>query len=123
MAPKERPKMPPAQRAKQFAPFAALVGFETALRRRREALELIPPPQLSEDQIALINQALAALSPGDPVTLSYYHLGRLATITDRIRSIDLSSSTLVLEAHTIPFQDLFRLMPEEKPEESPYESQ
>ena len=36
MAIKERMKMPQRQRAKQFAPFAALVGFDLALEIVRE---------------------------------------------------------------------------------------
>ena len=36
MATKERVKMPQRQRAKQFAPFAALVGFDIALEIVRE---------------------------------------------------------------------------------------
>ena len=36
MATKERMKMPQRQRAKQFAPFAALVGFDLALEIVRE---------------------------------------------------------------------------------------
>ena len=36
MATKEKVKMPQRQRAKQFAPFAALVGFDIALEIVRE---------------------------------------------------------------------------------------
>lgn len=33
---KERPKMPVSQRAKQFAPFAAITNLEAALRKKEE---------------------------------------------------------------------------------------
>lgn len=33
---KERQKMPISQRAKQFAPFAAITGLEVALRKKEE---------------------------------------------------------------------------------------
>ncbi|MBP5599680.1 MAG: hypothetical protein J6X48_05300 [Lachnospiraceae bacterium] len=34
-----RPKMTPLERAKQFMPFAALKGYEEALRKREEEIE------------------------------------------------------------------------------------
>lgn len=36
---KPRPKMPNSQRAKQFLPFAALKGYEEALRKKELELE------------------------------------------------------------------------------------
>ena len=36
---KNRPKMSPADRAKQFMPFAALKGYEEALRKKELELE------------------------------------------------------------------------------------
>ena len=33
---KERPKMPVSQRAKQFAPFAAITNLDAALRKKEE---------------------------------------------------------------------------------------
>ena len=34
-----RPKMTPLERAKQFMPFAALKGYEEALRKKEEEVE------------------------------------------------------------------------------------
>ena len=34
-----RPKMTPLERAKQFMPFAALKGYEEALRKKEEEIE------------------------------------------------------------------------------------
>ena len=36
---KNRPKMSQADRAKQFMPFAALKGYEEALRRKEQEME------------------------------------------------------------------------------------
>ena len=36
---KKRPKMPVAQRAKQFMPFAAVTGLEVALRQKEQEVE------------------------------------------------------------------------------------
>ena len=52
MAGKTRMPMPRAQRAKQFAPFAALVGFDLALDMVRERMEneieRSPEPEIPE---------------------------------------------------------------------------
>ncbi len=37
---KQRPKMPVAQRAKQFMPFKAVAGLDEAIRKKEEELAL-----------------------------------------------------------------------------------
>ena len=64
---KPRAKMPQSQRAKQFAPFDAVVGLRKALyekERLREARR-----QLSEEAIEEINSTLKILHPHDTVTV------------------------------------------------------
>ncbi len=45
MIKKERPKMSNAQRAKQFMPFSALVGLDTALREKETEVEKDMDPE------------------------------------------------------------------------------
>lgn len=53
---KERTKMPVSQRAKQFAPFAAITGLEIALRKAEEEhrrkiesqVEFVVNPEINE---------------------------------------------------------------------------
>lgn len=45
---KNRPKMSPAERAKQFMPFAALKGYEEALRKKEREMEEKMKTQVGE---------------------------------------------------------------------------
>lgn len=44
-----RPKMSPADRAKQFMPFAALKGYEEALRKKEQEVEERMKNQVGEE--------------------------------------------------------------------------
>lgn len=57
---KKHPKMTRSDRAKLFAPFAALSGFEAQIQERRVVTE--QPRELSEDELESINERLVALN-------------------------------------------------------------
>lgn len=85
--------MPLAQRAKQFMPFRALVGFEDTLAAMEQ--EPAPPPTLTEEQAEDINQALIQLQEllshnrePVPVTLSWYTGSEICRITTGIHRLD-----------------------------------
>ena len=65
MATKERMKMPQRQRAKQFAPFAALVGFDLALEvireRNQEKIAGMIQRVSEPEKIAVITEIEAAI--------------------------------------------------------------
>ena len=63
--------MPQAQRAKQFMPFAALTGFQAALRKKEDELGLTARPALSDEMAEEIDRALAGLTKGDAVSVTY----------------------------------------------------
>ena len=52
----EKTKMPASQRAKQFAPFAALKGFEDAIERKEKVF--LPRPEFSEEMSQKLDNAL-----------------------------------------------------------------
>lgn len=58
-----RQKMDRALRAKQFMPFAALKGYEAALRQKERVVH--PPVLLGEDAQAELDRLLRQLRPGD----------------------------------------------------------
>ena len=62
--------MPPSQRAKQFAPFDAVVGLRKALYEKERLRE--PRKTLSEEMVEEINNTLKILKPHDAVTVIYY---------------------------------------------------
>lgn len=84
------PRMSVANRAKQFAPFAAVSGVDVALARKER--RLIPHPELSEDALAALDQTMARLAPGSHVAVEYYRpspptgSARCSTASPRRRS-------------------------------------
>ena len=66
-----RAKMDRAQRAKQFAPFAALKGFEEALREKERII--VPKVELYEEKKAEIDSILRNKKKQDSITVIYYN--------------------------------------------------
>ena len=56
---KKRPRMSPEARAAQFSPFAALTGYDQAVRETARLTE--PQTELTEDEKARINEVLRML--------------------------------------------------------------
>ena len=115
---KNHPQMPMLDRAAQFAPFAALTGYEAAVgetaRLTSEKREL--DPQEAEE----LNRRLAALITRLPerpeVTIEYFVPddrkagGAYVTVTGRVRHISVPERTLVMEDGTvIPLDDVVLL--------------
>lgn len=96
------PKMYRQARAAQFAPFAALTGYEDAVK---EASRFVgEKPLLDDQEIERINQTLkGAIEFDDAVDLiifepdSHKSGGRVGRVTSRIKKIDETERKLVLE--------------------------
>lgn len=96
------PKMYRQARAAQFAPFAALTGYEDAVK---EASRFVgEKPLLDDQEIERINQTLKdAIEFDDAVDLiifepdSHKSGGRVGRVTSRIKKIDETERKLVLE--------------------------
>ena len=69
---KTRPQMPMSDRAAQFAPFAALTGYDAAIKETG---------RLTDDKIELDEEALTALHRKSPLPTSSLMSGRLAANT------------------------------------------
>lgn len=107
-----RRRMTMAERAAQFSPFAALVGYEGAVRETRRMTE--QEAELSEDEKAALDHKqqliLAALAQGEQplVTVTYFQSdgkkagGKYVTIQKAIKKIDSVRQTLtMLDGSTI----------------------
>ena len=107
-ASKRHPPMPLRERAAQFAPFAALTGYEEVIREaeRLTARQI----ELSEDAKADINESLVRLAaltdpPGEPVRveLTWFEPdglklgGEYRSRAVPVRRVDLASRLLELE--------------------------
>lgn len=107
------PKMRRQDRAKIFAPFAALHGYQEAIQKRDRIL--VPQICLSEEAKELLNQQLQKLQPGVSVTVTFFAaedvsgdapLGQYTTITGTVKKVDPLDGMLCLRDTRIPVTDI-----------------
>ena len=109
------PQMPLRDRAAQFAPFAALTGYEAAVGET--ARLTAERRELDAQEAEELNRRLAALIANLPdrpeATLEYFvpddrkSGGAYVTVTGRVRHISVPEKTLVMEDGTvIGFEDI-----------------
>lgn len=92
------------QRAKQFMPFAALKGFEEAVKAQERLRE--PKVILGEDARQELNFKLQGIQPGDRLRAEYYYEGRYVTVRGQVKRIDSLGRRIHLEEIKIPIDDL-----------------
>ncbi len=100
------PRMPLASRAKIFSPFAALRGFDDELAEEGGQALRVEKAGLSDEEQAALSARLAGLARESTVTVRYFvpdrlapsdpPLGRYATVTGTVQSVDPVSRTLRL---------------------------
>ena len=112
---RRHPKM--TNRAKIFAPFAALVGFDERIRRKE--IEYVQKRELGAEEEFHLNETLCSLNRHDSVKVVYYEpcsdrendaylrRGLYNTITGTVRWVDQVGQCLVLEDRAINFSDLY----------------
>ena len=100
-------KMDRELRAKQFMPFAALKGYEEALRRKEKVT--VPRPDLSEEYQEEVDRTLRMLKKGDMASVIYFHRGEYLKVTGMISRIDAGERILDIARQKIPFGDIFGL--------------
>ncbi len=106
MANRPRARMPVAERAKQFMPFAAVKGLDEALELRRRAREWTPRAELSSEQQDAISARLGRLSRGMEVAISHYAAGGYETTRGRLEQLDEPGRRLRVAGRDIAFDDI-----------------
>lgn len=107
------PRMPIAERAKQFMPFAAVGGVSSAMREKERIL--IAKPTLGEDQTEEINRTLADLRRGDRIAVYYFKacapdtLGETVMLCGSLQKLDPKERLIRLSDMAIPFDDVISL--------------
>ena len=104
------PPMPLLDRAAQFSPFAALTGYDAAVRETARCVD--KKLELDEEQKAAIDAVLRQAA-GKTVTVVYYVPdgrkpgGRYETDTDVVKKVDAYGSALVTEHLRVSFDDIY----------------
>ncbi len=111
-----RPKMPRQERAKIFAPFAALSGLGAVVHERDRVL--VPAVIQTEYSQGLLDEKLRRLRKGETATVIYFIplrenggeiLGEYGTVTDTVEKVDADRKVLILADKEIPFADIAEL--------------
>lgn len=105
-----RGKMPVSNRAKQFAPFDAVVGLRAALKEK-ECLK-VPKKILSDDLAEEINRALKNLKTEEIITLIYYDelIENYLQLTGSVTKIDVKRRKLIIGEKSVDFEDIFEII-------------
>ena len=106
---KPRAKMPPSQRAKQFAPFDAVVGLRKALYEKEKIR--VPRKLLSEDMIEEIDRTLKELNVFDMVTVTHYNNIEQKYIgtTGAVKMIDPQKHIITIDKTDIYFGNIYSI--------------
>ena len=104
-----RSKMDRADRAKQFMPFAALKGYEEAIREREHIV--IERSELSEERLDELDNVFRRLRVGDIATCVYYKSNEecYIKVTGMVSKIDIDSRVLKIVNKRIEFDDIYDL--------------
>ncbi|MCR4750302.1 MAG: hypothetical protein K5877_10990 [Lachnospiraceae bacterium] len=98
---KKRPHMPLIKRAAQFAPFAALVGYDDAVDEAGHIYD--ERITLEEDKLNEINSAFMNMKKGSRILITYYRTfgvmekGNYVTETRIFDHVDIMDERLVFE--------------------------
>ena len=122
----KHPPMSRADRAAQFSPFAALTGYEAAVKETARLTQ--GKIELSDEEKESIDRVLQALSAHrseqPPVIVTYFlpdqkkDGGAYVTVTGALKRIDLLERRLILTDGTlIPIDDISQLQGPSLPEE------
>ena len=86
------PRMPMANRAAMFSPFAALTGYDAAVKEMARLTDA--KVDLTEDEKAILDAKLQLLTPGESVAITYFQPdakkqgGAYLTVTGAIKKFD-----------------------------------
>lgn len=107
MASNSRGKMSPADRAKQFMPFAALKGYEEALHRKEKIV--VEKIELSEEMKDELDRQFSQIGHNDIVTVVYYAEEEYLQITGMVAKIDIDARVLKVVNTKIPFENIYSI--------------
>ncbi|MBQ6843956.1 MAG: YolD-like family protein [Agathobacter sp.] len=105
MARKVKIKM--ENRAKQFVPFAALKGYDEALRAKEKIV--VEKIELSEEKKAELDYKIQQIQKNDIVTVVYFLKDEYIKVEGMVSRIDKDARVLKIVNTRIPFEDIYEL--------------
>lgn len=115
---KTRPQMPMSDRAAQFAPFAALTGYDSAIKETgRQTDEKI---ELDEEALTALDMKyqllMEALDDAPEVTITYFQPderkagGKYVSVTGAVKKVDDFEQRIIMQNGTkIPVDDVLSI--------------
>lgn len=101
------PRMANSRRAKIFAPFDALNGFDEAIRARQKVS--VPKVELTDYGAEELDARLHALKEGQKISVVYYHRGRVneyLKLTGILSKIDVQTKKITVVETRISMEDI-----------------
>ena len=115
---RKHPQMSLENRAAQFAPFAALTGYEDAIEETGRLTDM--RIDINEDRKEMLDEKLKALSMSESpaVEITYFvpdllkEGGSYSTLKGMIKRVDTFKRVIVMnDGISIPFDDLYEIEP------------
>lgn len=94
-------------RAKQFMPFAALKGYEEALREREKII--VPKRELSEEKKEELDQKFRLIHKKDIVKVVYFHDDEYIQMEGMVSRLDKDARILQIVNTKISFDDIYEV--------------
>lgn len=98
-------------RAKQFVPFAALKGYEEALRAKEKIV--VEKIELSEEKKADLDYKLHQIKKNDIITVIYFYKDEYIKLEGMVSRLDTDARLLKVVNTKIPFDDIYELSGEQ----------
>ena len=102
-------------RAKQFVPFAAVKGYEEALRAKEKIV--VEKIELSEEKKAELDFKLHQITRNDIITVVYFYKDEYIKLEGMVSRLDVAARVLKVVNTKIPFEDIYELSGENIVEE------
>ena len=94
-------------RAKQFMPFAALKGYEEALRAKEKIV--VEKIELSEEKKAELDYKIQQIHKKDIITVVYFSKEEYIKIEGMVSRLDTDARILKIVNTKIAFEDIYEL--------------
>lgn len=94
-------------RAKQFMPFAALKGYEEALREKEKII--VDKKELSAERKDELDNIIHIINKQDMVTVIYYEKNEYIKITGLVSKLDFDGRFLQIVDTKIDFENIFSI--------------